>query len=377
MRTILPCGIGAALLALLPLAAPAQAPPRVEGVLTGRGSVAVIPAEAAQGGAGGIAISNADLTQAASGLAGLDLSVPQRLLDSRNDSDAGSRPRQPSVTIPAARHDDRPAPPPAAGGSQPWASFFGPYGGFGSFGSNDPLPGADGDLGRARTGLGHLSSGNLTLGWMADWGRATAPEDTTVDLFQTGPYGNLRLGGLSLGFVSALGSGSVATHGEAAGGAPRNGAELPLAATGFALTYEPGRLAGFPLAPELGYRYARVATERPADTLLGGNGSAARGRAWLGAVVGDPQAAIRGIEPSAYGRIVRWSGDRDGEATALLPAAPGTTPLDRGSAGETAAEFGVRLRMPLLSGEVEASYDGRTDEERGVHGFKARVRLPF
>lgn len=139
------------------------------------------------------------------------------------------------------------------------------------------------------------------------------------------------------------------------------------------------------LSPQFGYQYARVSTDGFTETgspfaLQGLSGDSSVSQYWLGVVYNETfQLSSLRVEARGYARFVQLTGDTDGAASVVLASNPSSAPMRVGGSGQgdSAAEFGLRFRLPLLIGNVQLAYDGRASGAGSTNVFSARARFEF
>jgi uncharacterized protein with beta-barrel porin domain len=160
---------------------------------------------------------------------------------------------------------------------------------------------------------------------------------------------------------------------------------MRIATGGGEFSYDLRRLIGVSITPQIGYQYARVETDGFTETgspfaLQGLSNTLERQRFWVGAIWRDTfEVGPLRIEPRAYLRAVNLSGDTDGASNAVFTGFPGTGQVNL--AGPQldgwATQWGLRVRIPLLAGTAQISYDGQAGAGYNSQVFAARMRFAF
>lgn len=282
------------------------------------------------------------------------------------------------------------------GGDRPWVAFAEAYGGYGHLNANPGqyIPGARSEFGGATGGVGGSPLPGLMVGWIADASRVDmatndsfAPESNRLDLFKTGPFGAYRFGDFAIALVGVVGRGDTSTRNgsEAAGGVASASYGLTMSTGGGEFSFDLTRLTGVPITPQFGYQYARVETDGFAETgnplaLQGFSGSAERQRMWVGAVWRDSyEVGPLRVEPRAYLRVMNIWGDTDGASNAVFTTLPGAGQVNLAGPQTSgwATQWGIRVRVPLLAGVAQVSYDGQAGAGYNSQVFAARMRFAF
>jgi uncharacterized protein with beta-barrel porin domain len=145
------------------------------------------------------------------------------------------------------------------------------------------------------------------------------------------------------------------------------------------------RLIDVSITPQIGYQYARVETDGFTENgnplaLQGFAGSAQRQRFWLGATWRDTYEVgpVR-VEPRAYLRVMNIWGDTDGASDAVFATLPGAGQVNLAGPQTSgwATQWGIRVRVPLLAGVAQVSYDGQAGAGYNSQVFAARMRFAF
>ena len=281
-------------------------------------------------------------------------------------------------------------------GDRPWTVFAEAYGGYGHLNA-DPgqfIPGARTDFSGVTGGFGGSPLPGLMIGWVADVSRVDmatndtfAPESNRLDLMKTGPFGAYRLGDFTIGLLAVIGRGDTSTSNgsEAAGGVAAASYGLTMSTGGGEVAFDLKRLIGVSITPQVGYQYARVETDAFTESgnpmaLQGLSSSAQRQRFWLGATWRDTYEVgpVR-VEPRAYLRVVNIWGDTDGASNAIFATLPGAGQVNLAGPQTSglAAQWGIRVRVPLLAGVAQISYDGQAGAGYNSQVFAARMRFAF
>lgn len=282
------------------------------------------------------------------------------------------------------------------GGDRPWAVFAEAFGGYGRLNA-DPsryLPGARTEFGGLSSGIAGVPLPGIVAGWIFDASRVSmatndpfAPESSRMDLVKTGPFGSFRLGDLTISLLAVGGRGDSATRSgsAAAGGVASAGYGMTMATGGGEVAMNLRHLLGIPVTPQFGYQYARVETEGFAETgspfaLRAQGGSSERQRMWVGAIWSDGyEIGPFRVEPRAYLRVMNLWGDTDGASNAVFAGFPqaGQVNLSGPQVAGWAAQYGLRVRVPLLAGVAQVSWDGQTGAGYDAQVFAARFRFAF
>jgi uncharacterized protein with beta-barrel porin domain len=279
---------------------------------------------------------------------------------------------------------------------RPWMAFVEAYGGYGHVNAEPGryIPGARTEFGGMTGGVGGAPLPGALVGWLFDVSRidmATndtfAPESSRLDLVKTGPFGSYRFGDFTVALLGVLGRGDTGTSSgsAAAGGVATAGYNMNVQTGGGEVSFDLRRLTGVPITPQFGYQYARVETDSFTETgsafaLRGLSGSVERQRVWLGAIWRDDYdiGPLR-VEPRAYVRVVNLSGDTDAGGQAVLAAIPsaGVVNLAGPQTEGWSAQWGIRVRVPLLAGVAQLTYDGQAGAGYNAQVFAARMRFAF
>lgn len=279
---------------------------------------------------------------------------------------------------------------------RPWTAFAEAYGGYGHINA-DPgrlLPGARTEFGGMTGGFGGTPYPGIMVGWVVDVSRVDmatndsfAPESSQLDLVKTGPFGSFRLGDLTIAFLGVGGHADTSTKSGsgAAGGVATAGYSMRVASGGGEISYDLRSLIGVSITPQFGYQYARIETDGFTETgspfaLQGLSNTLERQRVWFGAVWRETyNVGLLRVEPRAYLRAVNLSGDTDGGTNAIFTAFPGAGQVNL--AGPQldgwATQWGLRVRIPLLAGTAQISYDGQAGAGYNSQVFAARMRFAF
>jgi hypothetical protein len=282
------------------------------------------------------------------------------------------------------------------GSDRAWVAFAEAYGGYGRLNANPGqfIPGARSEFGGATGGVGGSPLPGLLIGWIADASRVDmttndsfAPESNRLDLFKTGPFGAYRFGDFSIALVGVLGRGDSSTRNgsQEAGGVASASYGLTMSTGGGEFSFDLNRLTGVPITPQFGYQYARVETDGFTESgsplaLQGFSGSAERQRMWVGAIWRDSYdvGPLR-VEPRAYLRVINIWGDTDGASSAVFATLPGAGQVNLAGPQTSgwATQWGLRVRVPLLAGVAQVSYDGQAGAGYNSQVFAARMRFAF
>lgn len=281
-------------------------------------------------------------------------------------------------------------------GDRPWTVFAEAYGGYGFLNANPGqyVPGARSDFGGVTGGVAGAPLPGLMLGWIADVSRVDmstndsfAPESSRLDLMKTGPFGAYRLGDVTVALLGVMGRGDNSTRNgsQEVGGVASASYGLTTATGGGQFSFDLKRLIGTSITPQFGYQYARVENEGFTETgnplaLQGFSGSAQRQRMWLGAVWRDEYEVWNfRVEPRVYVRAMNIWGDTDASMNAIFATVPGAGQVNlAGPQTEGwAAQWGIRVRVPLVAGVIQVSYDGQAGAGYNSQVFAARARFSF